>query len=354
MRWTPIRDSPRDPKVIATESDTAPGDSHADVLLAVRDLAVEYSIDAHWRAAVTSAEFELRRGRTLAIVGESGCGKSATCLALTRLLPTNGRIASGEVFLDGVDLLKLAERNMERIRGRQIGMVFQDALTALDPLFTVGDQLVETIRTLSDSSRAQARRRAAELLELVGIPDPVRRLDQHPHTMSGGMRQRVMIALALAGEPDLLIADEPTTSLDVTTQRQILDLIRDLQERLGMAVLIVAHDLAVVADIADDVAVMYAGRVVERGPTSVALKAPKHPYTDRLLASVIETSTPKGVPLPTIPGSVPDLGADWGGCEFRSRCHLATRECGANPPLSEVAKRHLVACFHSDQVTRRA
>ena len=339
---------------MTTGSAVRSNDDDAEILLAVRDLAVQYSIDRQWRAAVTSAGFELRRGRTLAIVGESGCGKSATCLAMTRLLPTNGRIAAGEVLLDGVDLLKLPEHGMQRIRGRRIGMVFQDALTALDPLFTVGDQLVETIRTLSPASRAVALRRAAELLELVGIPDPVRRLGQHPHTMSGGMRQRVMIALALAGEPDVLIADEPTTSLDVTTQRQILDLIKDLQERLGMAVMIIAHDLAVVADLADEVAVMYAGRVVERGPTSIVLRAPKHPYTERLLASVIETSTPKGAPLPTIPGSVPDVGADWGGCEFRSRCYLATPECDANPPLSQVAEQHLVACFHSDQVNQRA
>jgi oligopeptide/dipeptide ABC transporter ATP-binding protein len=278
----------------------------------------------------------------LGLVGESGCGKTVTSLSILRLVPSPpGRVTAGAIRFAGRDLLGLAFRELRHVRGGEIAMVFQDPMASLNPAFTVGNQLIEAQRLHRAVSRVAARARAEELLARVGIPDPGRRLDEHPHQFSGGMRQRVMIAMALANEPRLLIADEPTTALDVTTQAEVLDLLRSLQRELGMAVLFVTHDLGVVADFCDRLAVMYAGQIVETGRVDDVFAAPRHPYTEGLLASVPEPGVDRR--LVAIPGTVPNPGAFPIGCRFHPRCRYAEDRC-ATDPVALTAGARCVRC----------
>ena len=298
--------------------------------------------------AVDGVSLAVERGRTLGIVGESGCGKSMLSLSLMRLVPPPGRIAAGRVLFDGQDLLALSPAAMRAVRGRRIAMIFQEPMTSLNPVFTVGAQIVEAMRTHDRAASAGAlRARAIEALGRVRIPAPERRFDEYPHQMSGGMRQRVMIAMALVCEPDLLIADEPTTALDVTVQAQILDLLRELQRQSGMAIILITHDLGVVAEMADEVAVMYAGRVVERASGEAIFDDPQHPYTLGLLGSIprIEEDRER---LLAIEGAVPAPFALPAGCRFHPRCVFATPACAErSPDLAEVAPAHRVACLRA-------
>ena len=298
--------------------------------------------------AVQGVSFSLERGRTLGVVGESGCGKSVTSLSIMRLVPQPpGKYARGEIRFDGKDLLALPESEMRKLRGARIGMIFQEPMTSLNPVYTCGEQIVETLMIHSTLTTAEARERAIEMLGLVGLPSPRSRVDDYPHQLSGGQRQRVMIALALANDPDLLIADEPTTALDVTVQAQILDLMGDLRSRTGAAVMLVTHDLGVVAQTCDDVVVMYAGRVVERAGTAALFADPQHPYTVGLMAAIPRINTAVGR-LATIPGSVPPPWAALSGCRFASRCPLATDQCRAeDPPMTEISAGHAVACWRA-------
>src|SRR5919106_3262508 len=290
--------------------------------------------------AVDGVSFQVEKGRTLGIVGESGCGKSVTALSIMGLIPKPpAKIVEGSVTFEGRDLTKLSERRLEDVRGRQIAMIFQDPMTSLNPTFRIGTQITETLRRHFDMSKDASRKRAVELLDEVGIPRPADRLDDYPHQFSGGMRQRVMIAIALSCNPKLLIADEPTTALDVTIQAQILELMSDLQERLGMATILITHDLGVVAEVAERVMVMYAGRKVEEAPVGALFRAPRHPYTRGLLGSLpnIEKAAHTGARRPRlteIKGMVPSLARLPQGCSFAPRCVFATDECrAAYPPL---------------------
>jgi peptide/nickel transport system ATP-binding protein len=298
---------------------------------------------------VDGVSFTLDRGRTLALVGESGCGKSLTSLALLRLIPSPGRIEDGSTIrLGDTDVLSLRGESLRKIRGRRIGMVFQDPMTSLNPVFTAGDQIAEGVRAHFDVSRAEARRRALMLLQEVGIPDPLARLDAYPHQLSGGMRQRVMIAIALSAEPEILVADEPTTALDVTVQAQILEVLDRLRERHGMAVLLITHDLGIVAGRADRVAVMYAGQIVEEAPTERLFARPSHPYTQGLFASIPRITGPIGR-LSPIGGSVPAPGAWPGGCRFRPRCPKAFEKSETMPPLLPVGPDHRMRCWLAER-----
>jgi len=298
--------------------------------------------------AVDGVSLEVARGRTLGIVGESGCGKSMLSLSVMRLVPPPGRVARGRVLFEGTDLLGLAPSAMRDIRGNRIAMIFQEPMTSLNPVFTVGDQITEAMRS-HDSSRSKAQLRAAaiEALDRVRMPAAARRFDDYPHQMSGGMRQRVMIAMALACSPDLLIADEPTTALDVTVQAQILDLLRDLQAQSGMAIILITHDLGVVAEMADEVAVMYAGRVVERSSGADIFDDPQHPYTLGLLGSIpkIEEDRER---LLAIEGSVPAPFALPPGCRFHPRCVFAATPCTeTDPALRALGPGHSAACLRA-------
>ncbi len=294
---------------------------------------------------VDGVSFALSRGETLALVGESGCGKSLTGLAILRLVPPPGRITpESRILLDGTDLGTLSESELRAVRGGRIGMVFQDPMTSLNPVFKVGDQIAETIRAHRKVSSKAARDRALELLQEVGIPDPRRRLDAYPHQLSGGMRQRVLIAIALAAEPEVLIADEPTTALDVTVQAQILELLDELRQRRGLAVLLITHDLGVVAGRADRVNVMYAGRIVESAPTEQLFAGPSHPYTKGLFDSVPRIDGPR-VRLTPIPGTVPQPSAWPTGCRFRPRCPVAFAPCGEEPPQATAGPNHWARCW---------
>jgi peptide/nickel transport system ATP-binding protein len=298
---------------------------------------------------VDGVSFTLDRGRTLALVGESGCGKSLTSLALLRLIPSPGRIEDGSTIrLGDTDVLSLRGEALRKIRGRRIGMVFQDPMTSLNPVFTVGDQIAEGVRAHFDVSRPEARRRALMLLQEVGIPDPTARLDAYPHQLSGGMRQRVMIAIALSAEPEILVADEPTTALDVTVQAQILEVLDRLRDRHGMAVLLITHDLGIVAGRADRVAVMYAGQIVEEAPTERLFANPSHPYTQGLFASIPRITGPI-VRLSPIGGSVPAPGAWPGGCRFRPRCPKAFEKSETMPPLLPVGLDHRMRCWLAER-----
>jgi peptide/nickel transport system ATP-binding protein/oligopeptide transport system ATP-binding protein len=314
-------------------------------LLTIEGLRTTFRTDAGEIAAVDGIDLAISRGRTLGIVGESGCGKSVLSLSIMRLVPPPGRIAAGRIAFDGRDLAELSASEMRAIRGGRIAMIFQEPMTSLNPAFTIGAQIVEAMRAHDRSASAAAlRARAVAALERVRIPAAARRFDEYPHQMSGGMRQRVMIAMALSCEPDLLIADEPTTALDVTVQAQILDLLRTLQQQTGMAIILITHDLGIVAEMADEVAVMYAGRVVERAPCAAIFDDPQHPYTLGLLGSIpkIEEDRER---LLAIEGSVPppfDLPA---GCRFHPRCVFAEPACTAeDPALREIASGHRAAC----------
>jgi peptide/nickel transport system ATP-binding protein len=330
--------------------------SESAPILSVEDLAVAFDTDEGELRAVDGIGFEVFAGRTLCIVGESGSGKSVTALALLGLLPEpHGRVVRGKMLWGGRDLAKLSERELESIRGREIAMIFQEPMTALDPLYRVGDQIGEGLRAHRGLSRAEARKKAVALLAKVGIPAPEERVDAYPHELSGGMRQRVMIASALAEGPKLLVADEPTTALDVTIQAQILALLSDLRRESDMAVILITHDLGVVAEFADDVAVMYAGRIVERASRKELFEAPLHPYTQGLLASVPGFSgnaTKKR--LPTIRGLVPDLRTLGPGCRFRERCDRAIDRCATDDPKLESVGDHSVACFVARAETEAA
>ncbi len=306
----------------------------SDPLLQVRDLQVSFKTDAAQVRAVRGVSFDVLPGETVGIVGESGSGKSVTNLALMGLVPKPpGRIDGGEVLYGGSDLLKLGETQMQSIRGRRIAMIFQDPMTALNPLMTVGQQLTEMTRLHLKLDRKAADRKAAEMLELVGISGAEKRLRDYPHQFSGGMRQRVMIAMALSCEPDLLIADEPTTALDVTIQAQILDLLRELQQRRGTSIIMITHDLGVVAEICRRVLVMYAGKVVESSDVETLFADPRHPYTQGLLRSLPRFDQTSDT-LEAIPGQPPDLGNLPQGCSFRPRCPDAIPACqAAEPPL---------------------
>jgi oligopeptide/dipeptide ABC transporter ATP-binding protein len=294
---------------------------------------------------VDGVSLSLDRGETLALVGESGCGKSLTSLALLRLVPSPGRIEDGSTIRVGdTDVLALEGEALRRIRGRRIGMIFQDPMTSLNPVFTVGDQIAEGVRAHFDVSRSEARRRALTLLHEVGIPDPAARLKAYPHQLSGGMRQRVMIAIALSAEPEILVADEPTTALDVTVQAQILEVLDRLRESHGMAVLLITHDLGIVAGRADRVAVMYAGQIVEEAPTVRLFAQPSHPYTQGLFASVPRITGPIQR-LSPIGGTVPAPGAWPNGCRFRPRCPKAFDKSETMPPLLPVGPEHRMRCW---------
>jgi peptide/nickel transport system ATP-binding protein len=309
--------------------------SAAEPLLCVEDLRVEFPTADGVVHAVDGVSFQVGRGRKLGIVGESGSGKTVAALTVLGLTRAQGARVSGRILFEGRDLTALPESQLRAIRGNEIAMVFQDPLSSLHPLYRVGAQLVEAMRAHRDIPKARARTRAIELLGLVGIPAPARRVDDYPHELSGGMRQRAMIAMALAGDPALLIADEPTTALDVTVQAQILALLERLQRELGMAIVLITHDLGVVAEMADDVAVMYAGRIVESAPVEALFAGPEHPYTWGLLKSIPTLSGPRARDLVPIPGSPPSLIDRPSGCHFHPRCPYAQPEHARIDPVLE-------------------
>ncbi|MFB6552408.1 ABC transporter ATP-binding protein [Streptomyces sp. NPDC056405] len=316
--------------------------------LSVRDLKVHFSTEDGIVKAVDGLSFDLAKGKTLGIVGESGSGKSVTNLTILGLHDRDRTAIDGEIVLDDKDLLTATERELERLRGNKMAMIFQDALASLSPYHTIGKQISETYRKHTGASKKEARDRAIEMLRRVGIPQPDVRVDDYPHQFSGGMRQRAMIAMALVCDPELLIADEPTTALDVTVQAQIMDLLKDLQQEFGTAIVFITHDLGVIADIADDVLVMYGGRCVERGTKEEVLRDPQHPYTLGLMSSMPSLDGPVDVPLEPIPGSPPSLLNPPTGCRFHPRCAFVEKVpgglCSSEQPLLEVEKGRGSAC----------
>ena len=322
-------------------------------LLEIEGLKTYFHTDEGVAKAVDGVSYAIRPGETLGVVGESGSGKSVTALSILQLLPMPpGRFEGGSIRFRGEELIGAEEERLREIRGNDIAMIFQEPMTALNPVFTVGNQIGETVKLHQGLDDEAARARSIEMLTKVGIPAPEKRVDEYPHQLSGGMRQRVMIAMAMACDPALLIADEPTTALDVTIQAQILDLIKELQEEAGMSVLLITHDLGVVAETAHHVAVMYGGRVVEFGRAKEIFEAPRHPYTVGLLQSLPDLAVP-GERLVTIPGIVPSATRFPSGCRFRTRCPLATDACAADVPAlvpAEEGAEHTVACHHVDQV----
>ena len=316
--------------------------------LDIRDLTVAFDTDAGAVPAARGISYSLEEGEVLGVVGESGSGKSVHALAIMRLIPAPpGRVESGEIWFGGQDLLRIGGREMRGVRGKQISMVFQDPMSSLNPVYTAGFQIRETLRLHLGLARGAATRRAVELLDLVGIPDPRRRLASYPHELSGGMRQRVMIAMALAGNPKLIIADEPTTALDVTIQAQIIELIKRLREELGLTVIWITHDLGIVAGLAHRVNVMYAGYVVERGTVRAIFKRPSHPYTMGLLSSMPRMDRKTAGKLRPIPGRPPDLAQVGSGCPFLPRCPLGDEQCrDAMPPFDQAGEPgHGVRCW---------
>jgi len=326
----------------------------AEKLLEVRDLVVKFKTDRGLVTAVNNVSFDVFRGKTLGIVGESGSGKSVTALSIMRLIPNPpGQIAGGTISFKGKNLLDIPLDNMRSIRGNKIAMIFQEPMTSLNPVFTVGNQIEEVFKLhKSELSKADRKNKAIEMLKLVGIPSPEKRINEYPHQLSGGMRQRVMIAMSLACQPDILIADEPTTALDVTIQAQILELMKKLQDELGMGIIMITHDLGVVAETCDDVAVMYCGNIVETADVKTLFGHPQHPYTKGLIESIPSFDSTTGIKkerLPTIEGMVPSLFDLPKGCNFQDRCKSASDKCrGGNgePILAEIASGHQVSCFH--------
>ncbi len=323
------------------------------VLLEVTDLQTHFRTMDGVNRAVDGVSFSVRAGETLAVVGESGCGKSVTAMSILRLIPEPPGKIAGSIRFQGRELLDLSDREMRAIRGNEISMIFQEPMTSLNPVLSNGRQIGETLRLHQGLSRAQAEERAVEMLRLVGIPEPGRRVREYPHQLSGGMRQRVMIAIALACNPKLLIADEPTTALDVTIQAQILDLMRDLKNTVGAAIVLITHDLGVVAEVAERVVVMYAGKKVEEAPVGQLFRTPRHPYTQGLLGSVPKLGsslTGETTRLAEIPGLVPSLKQKIPGCVFATRCPKATDFCRAVPPgLEAKAPGHLAACHYAEK-----
>ena len=328
----------------------------SEPLLSVEDLRVSFRTDDGIVHAVDGISYSVDTGRTLGIVGESGSGKTVSSLTTLGLTRSRNSTIEGRIVFEGHDVVAMGEDELRRIRGNDVAMIFQDPLSSLHPFYKVGAQLVEAMQAHRSLSRSAARARAAELLELVGIPDPKRRVDQYPHEFSGGMRQRAMIAMALSNEPKLLIADEPTTALDVTVQAQILALLGDLQKRLGTAIIIITHDLGVVAEIADEIAVMYAGRIVERGTTEQIFSAPQHPYTWGLLKSIPRLDSPRGEELVPIAGRPPSLINRPSGCHFHPRCpYVQDAHTRVDPRLEPISggAGHAVACLLAPGVRER-
>ena len=322
----------------------------SEKILEVRQLATSFHTERGWQQAIDGVSFDVYQGEILGIVGESGCGKSVTSLSILRLIPSPpGKIIDGEIIYHGQDLVKKSEREMRSIRGNDISMIFQEPMTSLNPVFTVGQQIGESFRFHQQMGKAEMLKKSIEMLRLVGIPEPEHVINDYPNQLSGGMRQRVMIAMALACRPKLLIADEPTTALDVTIQAQILKLMNDLKKEKGTSILFITHDLGVINEMADDVAVMYCGQVVEKAPVRSIFgdNSYLHPYTEGLLYSIPRLDTPTGIRLEAIPGAVPhplDLPK---GCKFAPRCKYATDKCREmEPELNEVEPGHMVRCFY--------
>ncbi len=322
-------------------------------LLEIKNLKTRFFTADGVVKAVNDVSYSMESGEILGIVGESGCGKSVHALSIMQLIPDPpGKITNGEVLFEGRNLLDLDERDMRKVRGRDIAMIFQDPMTSLNPVFTVGYQIVEALRLHNDMTKKEARKRAGELLTLVGIPGAETRLDDYPHQFSGGMRQRAMIAMGLSCEPKLLIADEPTTALDVTIQAQIVDLVKKLQQELGMAIMWITHDLGVVAEMAERINVMYAGSIIERGKVRNIYKKTRHPYTMGLLGSLPRLDDSPGTKLASVPGLPPDLLALPEGCAFAARCAYRNDHCLAEkPPLVEIdGPDHIVACWRWEEI----
>ena len=319
-----------------------------EIILQVKNLVTAFDTESGRIRAVDDVSFEIKKQQTLGIVGESGCGKSVTALSIMRLLPQpTGIIESGQILFNGSDLVQLPADRMHEIRGKRISMVFQEPMTSLNPVHRIGKQLGEVYRLhFSEMNENEIRQHSLELLQKIGIPEPEQRIEEYPHQISGGMRQRVMIALALACKPDILIADEPTTALDVTIQAQILDLMQNLQSETGMAVMVITHDLGVIAETCEDVVVMYAGKVAETASAVELFKNPKHPYTRGLLDSIPRIETPRKTKLKIIEGIVPSLYEIPSGCRFRNRCLHAMDICaGDPPPMGSVGQDHFAACY---------
>ncbi|MEV8564825.1 ABC transporter ATP-binding protein [Streptomyces sp. NPDC051322] len=331
-----------------------PVSAAAEPVLSVRDLSVSFRSGERTVHAVDHVSYDLKRGEVLAVVGESGCGKSVTAMAVLGLLPATAT-ATGSAKLSGHELIGTTDKELRKVRGNDIAVIFQEPMTSLNPVLTIGRQIGEVLRRHLGLSRKEARERAVELLDLVGIPAPRQRIDEYPHQLSGGMRQRVMIAIAVACDPSVLIADEPTTALDVTVQAGILEVLQSLRERLGTAIVLITHDLGVVADTADRVLVMYAGRAVEAAPVDELFAAPRHPYTRGLLGAVLKPGGEGKRRLPEIPGLVPSLDVQPDACTFAPRCALADDSCGARRPrlaavgpASGVDAAHRAACWHQE------
>ena len=326
-----------------------------DPILKVDKLVTSFDTEHGVLRAVDGVSFGVKKGKTLGIVGESGCGKSVTSLSIMRLLPKpSGKIESGEISFDGLNIAKLSPEEMRSIRGKRISMIFQEPMTALNPVHRVGKQLQEVYRLhFPEMSADEILQASVHQLQKVGIPEPELRINEYPHQQSGGMRQRVMIAMALACGPEILIADEPTTALDVTIQAQILDLMQELQNESGMSIILITHDLGVIAETCDDVVVMYAGHIVESAPVHNLFNSPSHPYTKGLLQAIPRLTSPGKRQLNTIEGMVPDLKDLPKGCRFQNRCPFATEICSQSPPPAEyIEEHHTVACFNWQEVNR--
>lgn len=323
-----------------------------ELLLDVRDVETHFYNEGGVTRALGGVSFQVKGGETLGVVGESGCGKSVTALSILRLLPrSSGKTVAGEIRFRGCDLLRCSEPEMRKVRGDRIAMIFQEPMTSLNPVYSVGSQIAEAVRIHTNASRQDAMAKAQDMLALVRISDPIRRARNYPHELSGGMRQRAMIAMALACSPELLIADEPTTALDVTIQAQILRLMVDLKERMGTAVLFITHDLGVVAETCQRVIVMYAGRIVEQASVNDLFARPSHPYTQGLMRSVPDRRRGRRQRLPEIPGIVPSLRESVSGCSFAPRCPFAIGRCReATPPMRDVGPDHAAACWRSEEV----
>jgi peptide/nickel transport system ATP-binding protein len=319
-------------------------------LLSVKELRTYFHTEDGIVKAVDGVSFEVYPGETLGIVGESGCGKSVTALSIMRLLDEKGEIAGGEIEFDDMDVLATPENKMRTLRGNEMAMIFQEPMTALNPVYTVGDQIMEAILLHQDVNEKKARELATDMLRKVGIPEPEKRIDEYPHELSGGMRQRAMIAMSLSCNPKLLFADEPTTALDVTIQAQILELMKELQDEYGMSIIMITHDLGVIAEVTDRVVVMYAGKVVEYADVHTLFKEPRHPYSWGLMNAIPRLDEEKEK-LYNIPGVVPDPLDFPDGCRFNTRCPFATDKCKTEePPLEEVEEKHFAACWHIDKL----